>query len=75
MLQQNFLIMKVNYSRENQNRQFLSQLPPIPGYPYFFLLESDGRYLQTLRNGDFISRGQYDEARFLSVLESVAPAG
>jgi thiol:disulfide interchange protein len=40
----NYVWMKVNMSRENENKGFLSQYPSIPGYPHFFVLNPDGRF-------------------------------
>lgn len=42
-----FLTLKVNWSPENTNATFLSQYPPIPGYPHIFVLDEDGRLLHS----------------------------
>ena len=42
-----FVVLKVNYSPENENGEFLSQYPEIPGYPHFFVLDIDGRFLHS----------------------------
>src|SRR3990172_7729166 len=41
-LRDHFIIMKVNYSDENENADFLAGYPNIPGYPHLFVLESGG---------------------------------
>ena len=38
---------KVNWSPDNHNEAVLSQYPKIPGYPHFFVLDQDGKLLQS----------------------------
>ncbi len=38
---QNYITLKVNYSPENKNEDFLAQYPQINGYPHIFVLESE----------------------------------
>ena len=54
---QSFVVVKVNYSFDRPNSAFLSKYPKIPGYPHFFVLDSDGTFLKsqntsTLEKGD-----------------------
>ena len=37
-LEDNFVMMKVNFSPGNENKQVLSRYPEIPRYPHFFVL-------------------------------------
>lgn len=41
----NFVWIKINFSEENKNEQFLSKYPQIKGYPHLFVLEKDGTLL------------------------------
>lgn len=60
-----FVIVKVNWSRENENTAFLAQFPQSNGYPDFFVLESDGRFLAQQRT-DVLEQGEsYDEKKML----------
>jgi thiol:disulfide interchange protein len=64
--ERSFLLLKVNYSRQNENIAFLSGFPPSAGYPDFFILDANGAYLghqptDALENG----RG-YDHVRMLA---------
>jgi hypothetical protein len=43
LLDANFVRMKVNMSSSNENAAFLSQFPKIPGYPWIFVLDADGK--------------------------------
>jgi len=40
-----FVVVKINYSEENKNTELLSKYPKVPGYPHFFVLDSDGKFL------------------------------
>lgn len=55
-LRANFVLMKVNMSPSNDNAAFLSQYPAIPGYPFLFVLDSNGKLL-TAQNTDPLEDG------------------
>ncbi len=40
-----FVTLKVNYSKENKNENFLSKYPKIAGYPHLIVLDKDGKLL------------------------------
>jgi thiol:disulfide interchange protein len=48
----NYIWMRVNMSEENENKEFLSTYPEIPGYPHLFVLEKDGTLLHSQFTGD-----------------------
>jgi len=52
----NYVLMKVNMSSLNENAAFLSQYPKIPGYPWIFVLDTDGTLL-TSENTDPLENG------------------
>lgn len=60
-----FVMLKVNWSRENENIAFLSGFPASSGYPDFFILDSNGAYLGQQRTGVLESGRDYDRARML----------
>ena len=68
-LQQHFLIMKVNYSQENDNQAFLSKYPGISGYPHLFVLESDGTFLHSQGTAPLEEGVSYNEEVFLAFLK------
>ncbi|UWZ82715.1 thioredoxin family protein [Occallatibacter riparius] len=43
-----FVLLKVNFSGNNENVAFLSQYPAIPGYPWIFVLDGDGKLLKSV---------------------------
>lgn len=61
-----FVMLKVNWSRENENVAFLSGFPESPGYPDFFILESNGSYLAQQDTSALESGRDYDRARMLA---------
>jgi len=74
MLRQHFLIMKVNFSSENRNTEFLKNYPKVPGYPHFFVLESDGTFLHSQGTADLEEGKGYNEQIFLEFLDKWKPA-
>ena len=44
---ENYVTLKVNYSKENPNAIFFSKYPKIPDYPHFFVLDSKGELLHS----------------------------
>jgi thioredoxin-related protein len=60
MMTDDFEIVKVNFSQENKNEKFLSKYPKISGYPNFFILDKNGRFIQTQDTSAFESKGSYN---------------
>ncbi|NUN07765.1 MAG: thioredoxin family protein [Ignavibacteriaceae bacterium] len=60
-----FVILKVNFSKENKNEKFLSQYPKIPGYPHFFILDKNGKFLESQDTGELESGKSYSKQKFL----------
>lgn len=51
-----FVLLKVNMSGNNENAVFLSHYPRIPGYPWIFVLDSDGKLLKS-EDTDALEKG------------------
>ncbi len=47
ILNDNFVVLKINVSDANENEEFLKIFPGINGYPHFFVSESDGTLLHS----------------------------
>ena len=45
--EQNFMMVKINYSPENENKKLLSRYPKIPGFPHLFVLDGDGKLIHS----------------------------
>ncbi len=69
----NYLFMKVNFSPENENKTALSKYPAIPGYPHFFVLDGNGRLLQSQGTSELEEGSGYNLARMKAFLERWAP--
>lgn len=73
-LREGFILVKVNWSPENENTRFLSAYPQIPAYPHFFVLDSNGTYLWSQPGADFVKGTGYDRIKFLAFLKKWSPA-
>jgi thioredoxin-related protein len=67
-----FIYIKINYSKENKNEKFLSQFPEIPGYPHWFLLDSNGKLLLSKSSGDFEAGKGHDPKIVMAFLKKWA---
>ncbi len=68
-----FVTVKVNYSPEAENREFLSRYPEVPGYPHLFVLDSDGTFLHSQGTGVLEEGEGYSEEAVVAFLERWAP--
>ncbi len=72
-LERDFLIMKVNFSEENRNANFLSRYPTVPGFPHLFVLGADGTLLHSQGTEELEQGRSYNQEKFLAFLGSWAP--
>lgn len=68
-LSQHYVVVKVNFSKENKNEKFLGQYPVIDGYPHFFVLDSDGKFLLSQSTGDLEAGKGYDHDKVMQFLK------
>lgn len=73
LLDKYFVIVKINYSKENKNEKFLSQYPSIEGYPHFFILNNDGKLLHSQNTGELEKDKDYDKDKFIAFLNKWLP--
>ncbi len=73
LLEENYVVVKVNFSKENKNEKFLSQYPAIEGYPHFFVLDSDGKLLHSQNTGELEKDKDYDKEKFVAFLNKWKP--
>lgn len=73
LLEENYIVLKINYSKENKNEKFLSQYPAIEGYPHFFVLEKDGTFLHSQNTGELEKDKDYDKDKFIAFLNEWMP--
>ena len=68
-LKKRFIIVKVNFSQENENKVVLAQFPKITGYPHIFVLEKDGTLLHSQDTGLLESGDHHDPAKVMEFLK------
>lgn len=73
LLEENYVVVKINFSKENKNEKFLSQYPAIEGYPHFFILDNDGKLLHSQNTGELEKDKDYDKEKFLEFLNRWKP--
>lgn len=69
LLEKNYVVLKINYSKENKNEKFLSQYPQVEGYPHFFVLDETGKLLHSQNTGELEKDKDYDRDKFVALLE------
>lgn len=73
LLEENFIVLKINFSKENKNEKFLSQYPLIEGYPHFFVLDTDGKLLHSQNTGELEKEKDYDKEKFIAFIHKWKP--
>ena len=46
LLEKNYVVLRVNFSKENENTSFLSRYPAATGYPAWYVLSAGGKLLK-----------------------------
>jgi thioredoxin-related protein len=69
MLHKNFVVLKINVSDENDNKEFRKGLPRTFGFPHIFIADSDGSILYSKDTTQLREEGQYSQARFVEFLQ------
>ena len=71
-LKENFVVVKINYSPENKNEEFLSKYPKAAGYPHLFVLSKKGKLLHSQNTGDLEKDKGYDSDKVMAFLQKWA---
>ena len=72
-MHKNYVVVKVNYSKENKNERTLSRFPAVKGYPHFFVLDQDGKLLHSQDTGALESGDRHDREKVFGFLKEWAP--
>jgi thiol:disulfide interchange protein len=70
---QYYVLVRVNFSPENENKEVLSRYPKIPGYPHLFVLDTNGRFLHSQGTAELEEGQGYHLGRFTAFLDRWAP--
>jgi len=68
-----FVTVKINFSEENPNKQLLDRYGKISAYPHLFVLDSEGKLLQSQGTGVLESGKSYDLEKLTAFLKKWAP--
>lgn len=74
-LNDQFVLVKVNYSPENENTEFLSRYPKISGYPHIYVLSANGDFLHSQGTAELESGQSYDPVKMIDFLDKWAESG
>jgi thiol:disulfide interchange protein len=69
----NFIVLRINFSKENKNEAFLARWPKVAGYPHLFVLDANGRLLHSQDTSALEATKDYDPAAFRKFLVDWAP--
>jgi thiol:disulfide interchange protein len=67
-LDEQYVVVKVNFSPQNKNEAVLSRWPKAAGYPHFYVLGATGELLVSQGTGELEQGDSYDEAKVLRFL-------
>ena len=69
----NYIWVKINFSKENKNQEFLSAYPKAAGYPHLYVLDPSGKLLQS-QDTSLLEMGKgYNPEKFAEFLNKWAP--
>lgn len=68
----NFIWVKINMGPENENKDFLSAYPEISGYPHLFVLDQEGKLLESKNTSELEEGKGYNLTRFTEFLSKWA---
>lgn len=73
LMHRGFVVVKVNFSKDNKNEKLLSRYPKIPGYPHLFILDASGKLLHSQDTGLLEEGKGYSEGKITTFLEEWMP--
>lgn len=68
-----FIMVKVNFSPENKNEALISKYGKVPGYPHFFVLDSNGKLLHSQDTSKLEEGKGYNPQVMMDFLKKWAP--
>lgn len=68
MLKAKYVVVKVNFSPENENKEVLSKYPKINGYPHLFVLDKTGKLLHSQDTGLLETGDHHDHDKVMAFL-------
>jgi thioredoxin-related protein len=68
-LHNHYVLLKISVSDENENKAFMSGLPPVLGYPHMFVSSNTGKMLLSKDTGELQENGDYSARIWLEFLQ------
>ncbi len=68
--EKNFIMVKINFSEENNNEPVLSRYPAVNGYPHIFVLNRNGKLLHSQDTAKLEEGKSYNLAKFMAFLKA-----
>jgi thioredoxin-related protein len=72
-LRQKFLLVKINFSPDNRNKEVLSRFPVISGYPHLFVLDNSGKLIHSQNTAEWEKGDTHDREKVFQFLKNWAP--
>ena len=72
LIDSKYVWVKVNWSKENKNEALLARWPQVKGYPHLFVLDGDGKLLQSQNTDVLEAPKDYDKPKFIAFLRQYA---
>jgi len=63
-----FVLLKVNVSEANDNKEFLKVFPPANGYPHMYVTDQNGKILESKDTADFLVNKRYSVEKFYTFI-------
>ncbi len=71
----NYVMVKVNWSKENKNEAVLARWPAVAGYPHLFVLDANGALVHS-QDTEVLEQGKgYNRGKFIAFLKRFAKSG
>ena len=71
-LKEKYVIVKINFSQENENKAVLAKFPKISGYPHLFVLDAKGKLLHSQDTGLLETGPAHDPVKVMDFLKKWA---
>jgi thioredoxin-related protein len=72
ILKDRYIVVKINFSPENENKAVLSRYPAIKGYPHLFVLDKTGKLIHSQDTGELETGPAHDAAKVIPFLKKFA---
>ena len=71
---ENYIMVKVNFSPENKNEALISKYGKVPGYPHLFVLDRDGKLLHSQNTSELEQGRGYNMTAVANFLKKWSPS-